>query len=67
MEQGRPARDPVVVEVWGEARAKVGVEWVGHSPQGQAEIVYAPTADNKSLISSDNLAIKKCAQNVVRQ
>lgn len=50
MEQGRLARDAVVVEVWGEVRAKVGVEWAGHSPQGRAEVVYARNVATRFLM-----------------
>ena len=54
MEQGQVVRDAVQAGVWGEVRAKVEDEWVARSPQGQAEIVYAPIVANRSLILSDN-------------
>jgi len=50
MVQGRAARGAVVVKVWGEVRAKVGVEWAGHSPQGREEIAYAQTVATRFLM-----------------
>jgi hypothetical protein len=50
MEQDRAVRDAVVVEVWGEVEARVEAEWEVHSPQGQAEIVYAQTVAIQSHI-----------------
>jgi hypothetical protein len=50
MEQDQQAKDLVVAEVWGEVRAKVEVEWAGHSPQGREEIAYARNVATKFLM-----------------
>ena len=63
MEQGRAARDQVPVGV----RVKAEGEWAGHSPQGQVEIVYAPTVATRFLILPDNRVTKEYAPNVARK
>lgn len=65
MKQGRAVRDVVVVEVWGEGRAED--EWVGHSPQDRAEIVYAQAVASRYIILLGSHAIKEPALNVERQ
>jgi len=67
MEQARRAGDLVVAEVWAEVKARAEVGWAAHSPQGRAEIVYAPTVATKKPISSGSRAIKKAALNAVRE
>jgi hypothetical protein len=67
MEQDRLARDAAAVEVWGEVRARAEAEWEGHSPQGRAEIAYAPIAAIQSRTSLDNRAIKVIVLSVVRE
>jgi len=42
------AREAVPAEVWGEARAWVEAEWVGHLQQGRAEVVYAQNVATRS-------------------
>jgi len=64
-DQARQAVDLVAAEVWAEV--KVEAEWAAHSPQGQAEIVYAPIAATKKPISSGSPVIKKAALNAVRE
>jgi len=55
----------VVAKVWGMDR--VEAEWAVRSQQGRAEIAYARTAAQQSLMLSDSLAIKEAALNVVRK
>jgi len=50
MGQGRAVRGAVPAEVWGEVKAKVEVEWAGHSPQGREEIAYARNVATKFLM-----------------
>jgi len=67
MVQALQARVPAQAGVWVEARARVEAEWAGRSPQGRAEIVYAPTVATRSRTSPDNPAIKNPALNVVQE
>lgn len=53
--------------VWGEVKAKVKAEWVDRSPQGQAEIVCAPTAAQQFLMPQGSPAIRKRAPSAVRE
>jgi hypothetical protein len=64
-EQGRAAKDVVVVEVWGEV--KVEVEWEGRSPQDREEIVYAQAVASRYLILLGNHAIKEIVLSVVQE
>jgi hypothetical protein len=57
----------VVVEVWGEARARAEAEWEDLSPQGLAEIAYAPVAAIQSRTSLDNRAIKEIVLSVAQE
>jgi len=67
MEQGRAAREAVPVEVWGEARDMAEAEWEGRSPQGRAEIAYAPVAGIQSRTSPDNPVTKEIVPSVVQE
>jgi len=67
MVQGLPARVPVQAGVWVGARARVEAEWADHLQQGRAEIVYALTVDQRSLMLPDSLVMRKAVQNVVQK
>jgi hypothetical protein len=42
--QALRARDAAQAVEWDEVKARAEAEWVGRSPQGRAEIVYARNA-----------------------
>jgi hypothetical protein len=52
---------------WGEGKARVEAEWEDRSPQDRAEVVYARTAQQSSLMLPGSLVIQEVVQNVVRK
>ncbi len=66
MEQDRPARGAVVVEVWGEVRAKVGAEWAAHLPQGREVIVFARNVVKKCRTSSEHRVTNRVVPSAAR-
>jgi len=67
MVQGLQAKDAAQAAAWGEGKARVEAEWVDHSPQDRAEVVYARTVQQSSLMLPGSLAIQEVVQNVVRK
>jgi hypothetical protein len=67
MVQGLQAKAAAQAAVCGEGKAKVEAEWVDRSPQDRAEVVYARTAQQSSLMLPGSLVIQEVVQNVVRK
>ena len=61
------AKDPAQAGVWAKARARVEAEWADHLQQGQAEVVYARTAEQRLLMLPGSLVMQKAVLNVVRK
>jgi hypothetical protein len=59
--------DPAQDVVWDEARAKVEAGWADHLQQDRAEIVSVQTAEQRLLMSLDNLAVRRVVLSVEQE
>ena len=67
MVQGLRVRVPAQVAVWADVPEVAEAEWADRLQQGQAEIAYVRTAEQRSLILPGSLVMQKAVLNVVQK